>query len=276
MIHLIDRFSSQLKKGKYNASTVAAYRNYVYLFYTKYRDLPQKAFTDELISSYLRELANEKESEEYAIQSSKAIKLFYEIIFNRKIQINTLGKLIEQKEIQVLKKEEISQLIKKTKNSKHRLMIALTYHYGLTLSVLLALKIEHFDIQNEVFTIPHEQTEPIYAKLSPLLIQLLNEYLEKFEPTDYLFSNAKGNPLTPRSVQLMFHAAIEKCQIETPVTFHTLRHSFAIHCLEMGMDVKVLQEILGHRYVRSTTVYLPMVTVKTVHLRLPFEDLTDL
>ncbi|MFN3782700.1 MAG: tyrosine-type recombinase/integrase [Spirosomataceae bacterium] len=276
MIHLIDRFSSQLKKGKYNASTVAAYRNYVYLFYTKYRDLPQKAFTDELISNYLRELAAEKESEEYAIQSSKAIKLFYEIIFNRKVQINTLGKLIENKEIHVLKKEEIRLLLKETKNSKHRLMIALTYHYGLSLSVLLAIKLQHLDISNRVFTIPHDQTEPIYAKLSPSLIDLLQEYLAKFEPTDYLFSNAKGIPLTPRSVQLMFHAAVEKCQIQTPVTFHTLRHSFAIHCLEMGMDVKVLQEILGHKYLRSTTIYLPMVTVKTVNLRLPFEDLADL
>ncbi|MFN3589526.1 MAG: tyrosine-type recombinase/integrase [Spirosomataceae bacterium] len=276
MIHLIDRFSSQLKKGKYNASTVAAYRNYVYLFYTKYRDLPQKAFTDELISNYLRELANEKESEDYAIQSSKAIKLFYEIIFKRKIQINTLGKLIETKEIHVLKKEEISLLLKETKNIKHRLMIALTYHYGLTLSVLLALKLEHFDTKNEVFTIPHEQAEPIFVKLSTSLLELFHEYVEKFEPTTFLFSNAKGNPLTPRSVQLMFHAAIEKCKIQTPVTFHTLRHSFAIHCLEMGMDVKVLQEILGHKYLRSTTIYLPMVTVKTVHLRLPFEDLTDL
>ncbi len=72
MIHLIDRFTNQLKKGKYNAATVAAYRNYVYVFYNEFRDFPQSKLTDELISDYLQDLAQRKDSNGSGCSSGKS------------------------------------------------------------------------------------------------------------------------------------------------------------------------------------------------------------
>jgi len=274
VINLIDRFTNQLKKGKYNAATVAAYRNYVYVFYNEFRDFPQSKLTDELISDYLQDLAQRKDSKEVAVQAGKAIKLFFEMTFNRKIQIKSTGKLVEQREIHIFKRSEIQQIIRSTTNLKHKLMFCLTYNYGLSLSILLSLKPEHISLQQLTFTIPHDQTKIMTLRISPDLAQLLEIYFAKYNPQHYLFENTKQQAMTPRSVQLMFHGCLEKAGLGSDATFHTLRHSFAVHSLESGMDIHVLQSILGHKYLRSTAIYLPFVTINAAYLRLPLEEIT--
>lgn len=274
MIHLIDRFTNQLKKGKYNAATVAAYRNYVYVFYNEFRDLPQSKLTDQLISDYIQELSQRKDSKEIAVQAGKAIRLFFEMIFNRKIQIKSTGKLIEQRDIHIFKRTEIQQIIQSTSNLKHKLMLCLTYNFGLSLSILLALKPEHISLQQLTFTIPHDQTKIMTLRIFPDLARLLEEYFAKYNPQNFLFENTKHQAMTPRSVQLMFHSCLEKAGYNAEATFHTLRHSFSVHSLESGMDIHLLQSILGHKYLRSTAIYLPFVVWNSTYIRLPLEEVT--
>ena len=74
-------------------------------------------------------------------------------------------------------------------------------------------------------------------------------------------------------MQLVFQQALSKAKIEKDASVHTLRHSYAVHCLERGMDIHILQEILGHRYLQTTSIYSQIAQVELTNIRSPFEDL---
>jgi site-specific recombinase XerD len=106
-------------------------------------------------------------------------------------------------------------------------------------------------------------------KLEPIL----NAYIDKYKPKDLFFSGEKGKTYSPRSVQLVFQKAMVKAKIEKDASVHTLRHSYAVHCIERGMDIHLLQTILGHKYLQTTSVYNQIAQVELVNIRSPFEDL---
>lgn len=91
MTHLIERFTEILKKGKYNSATITAYRNSIFVFWNNFRDYPQSKLTDEVISEYILNLGA-KNSPQVALQSGKAIILFFDKIYNRKLNIKATGK----------------------------------------------------------------------------------------------------------------------------------------------------------------------------------------
>lgn len=275
MTHLIERFTEVLRKGKYNSQTIAAYRNAIFVFYNHFRDLPQSKITDELISDYLKDLSEKKSgSIDAAIQSGKAIKLFYETIFNRKLGIKASGESKEDSLPEILTEEEIGKIIQVLDNQKHRALLSIIYAAGLKLSDVLNMKVQDVDFANMEITIAPSKAEKGRKLMLPnKLMPILRSYIEKYNPEDLLFGGDKGKPYSPRSVQLVFQQAITKAKVKKEASVHTLRHSYAVHCLERGMDIHLLQEILGHRYLQTTAIYNQIAQVEIVNVRSPFEDL---
>lgn len=112
MTHLIERFTELLKKGKYNSVTIAAYRNAVFVFYNQFRDMPQHKITDEVVSDYLTQLANKKgDSTDTVKQAGKAIKLFFEMMLNRKLNIKATGEIKENTLPVILTESEVATLL---------------------------------------------------------------------------------------------------------------------------------------------------------------------
>ncbi len=275
MTHLIERFTEVLRKGKYNSQTIAAYRNAIFVFYNHFRDLPQSKITDELIAEYLKELPEKKGgTPDAAIQSGKAIKLFYETIFNRKLGIKASGESKEDSLPEILTEKEIGKIIQVLDNQKHRALLSIIYAAGLKLSDVLNMKIEDIDFENkEIMVSPSKSEKGRKLMLPAKLIPILKSYIDKYKPQELLFGGDKGKSYSPRSVQLVFQQAIAKAKIQKNASVHTLRHSYAVHCLERGMDIHLLQEILGHRYLQTTAIYNQIAQVELVNIRSPFEDL---
>ncbi|WP_435355344.1 tyrosine-type recombinase/integrase [Emticicia sp. SJ17W-69] len=275
MTHLIERFTEILRKGKYNSQTIAAYRNAIFVFYNHFRDLPQSKITEELIADYLKELSEKKAgSVDAAIQSGKAIKLFYETIFNRKLGIKASGESKEDSLPEILTEKEIGKIIQALDNQKHRALLSIIYAAGLKLSDVLTMKVTDIDFNNRKITIPPTKSEKGRELMLPTkLVPILHSYIEKYQPKDLLFAGDKGKPYSSRSVQLVFQHAISKAKIQKEASVHTLRHSYAVHCLERGMDIHLLQEILGHRYLQTTAIYNQIAQIEIVNVRSPFEDL---
>ncbi|PLK43838.1 tyrosine-type recombinase/integrase [Emticicia sp. TH156] len=275
MTHLIERFTEILKKGKYNSQTIAAYRNAIFVFYNHFRDLPQSKITDELVSNYLLELSERKGAgSEASKQAGKAIKLFFELIFKRKLGIKSSGRMKEDTLPEVLTEKEVECIISVLDNPKHKALMATIYALGLKLSDVLVLKINDIDWQARHITIPSSKTDKgrklrIPSKLIPILIA----YFEKHKPLELLFVGEKGKTYSPRSVQLVFQQALQKAKIDKNATVHTLRHSYAVHCLERGMDIHLLKDILGHKYLQTTSIYYQLANIDLANLRSPFEDL---
>ncbi len=275
MTHLIERFTEVLKKGKYNSQTIAAYRNAIFVFYNHYRDLPQSKITEELIADYLKDLVDKKAgTADAAIQSGKAIKLFYETIFNRKLGIKASGESKEDSLPEILTEKEVSKIIQVLDNQKHRALLAIIYAAGLKLSDVLTMKVQDIDFEKrEIMVSPSKSEKGRKLMLPAKLVPILKAYIEKYQPETLLFWGDKGKSYSPRSVQLVFQQAITKAKIKKEASVHTLRHSYAVHCLERGMDIHLLQEILGHRYLQTTAIYNQIAQVEIVNVRSPFEDL---
>jgi site-specific recombinase XerD len=274
--HLIERFTEILRKGKYNSQTIAAYRNAIFVFYNHFRDLPQSKITEELISAYLVDLNDKKGggTTDGAIQAGKAIKLFYEVIFNRKFGIKANGGSKNEDLPDILTEAEVTKIIQVLDNLKHKALMAIIYAAGLKLSDVLNLKVDDIDFDKGEITLMSTKSEKGRTLMLPKkLVPILKAYIEKYKPQNLFFGGENGKTYSPRSVQLVFQQAMSKAKIEKDASVHNLRHSYAVHCIERGMDIHLLQTILGHKYLQTTSVYNQIAQVELVNIRSPFEDL---
>ncbi len=275
MTHLIERFTEHLKKGKYNSATIAAYRNAIFVFYNHFRDYPQSKITDELISNYLLGLSNNKNSKQDAIQSGKAIKLFYEVTFSKKLNLKSTGKIKQDQVIDVLSHDELFKLFNSVKNIKHKLLLMFVYNNGLKVNEIINLEVEDVDTEANIIIIKSDNNKrKRMLRLSPNLNWHIEKYKLKHNPKKIFFPGSGGEGYySARNIQLFFQKALFEAGINKHATLNTLRHSFAVHSLEMGMDVHILQKILGHSNIQTTTVYNQFVKLKMENLRSPLENI---
>lgn len=191
--------------------------------------------------------------------------LCYEVFFNHVVKNNWSVKHIpfqkKRKNLPVvLSQEDVKSLLSVIENPKYLAIASTLYSSGLRLSECLNLKIEDLDSSNMVITVRngkgHKDRVTI---LSERLLQILRDYYRKssLKPVTYLFPKKydRFNPFSKRQTQNFIHEAGLKAGIAKPVSPHVLRHSFATHLLESGVNIRKIQVMLGHRSLQTTSVY---------------------
>jgi integrase/recombinase XerD len=168
----------------------------------------------------------------------------------------------------VLSPEEVSRLIAAARNVKHQAALSVAYGAGLRASEVISLKVG--DVDSQRMTLRVEQgkgAKDRYAMLSPVLLQRLRTWWRlghaqgKILPGGWLFPGMDPmDPLTPRQLNRAVHDAAEAARIDKRVTTHTLRHSFATHLLERKVDIRVIQVLLGHKKLETTSIYTHVAT----------------
>ncbi|MDD7888326.1 tyrosine-type recombinase/integrase [Flavivirga sp. 57AJ16] len=162
----------------------------------------------------------------------------------------------------VLNKQEVRDLLKAPKYLKHRLMLGLMYGCGLRSYELCNLLQSDIDFERKtVFVKKKKGSRDRYLPLSAHLIRGLKRYLETEHPITYLFNSQvtkQGEPLpiTVRAIQWVIKENRSKVATQKKFTAHTLRHSYATHLLEAGLNIISLKELLGHAHIETTMVYL--------------------
>ncbi len=135
------------------------------------------------------------------------------------------------------------------------------------------------DIDFQRMTIHIRQTKynkDRYVPLSKLIARGLNKYIVAYSPKDFLFNGKSiGSKLSPRGVQWAVKETLKRSQIKKDVTVHSLRHSYATHLLEYGMDVDTLSKLLGHAHLNTTLIYLHVARLKGTDRFSPFDRLYD-
>jgi site-specific recombinase XerD len=161
---------------------------------------------------------------------------------------------------------------------KHRFLLAFAYAGGLRMNELRLLKINDVDLQREQVHIRHGKgRKQRYVGLSKLIAQKLQRYLSEVQPKVYLFEGlTAGEPMGERSIQYIISEALQKTAIQKAASMHTLRHSFATHLLEDGVDIHTIQHLLGHANLIQTLVYLHVAQVKIKPAHSPLDSLYDL
>ena len=162
----------------------------------------------------------------------------------------------------VLSKEEVKRLLKAPKYLKHRLILATLYGCGLRSYELCNLKLCDVDFERQTVFIPKKKGKiDRYVPLSPHLARGLKKYIQTENPYLYLFNSQKtenGSPrgLTTNSIGWIIKENRSKIGSNKRITAHMLRHSFATHLLEYGVDIVSLKELLGHANIEMTLTYL--------------------
>lgn len=112
-----------------------------------------------------------------------------------------------------------------------------------------------------------------YTILSKIALDVLKKYYKEYHPQKWLFEGAKpGRHLTTRTVGKIFEQACQKAGIKTNVTVHSLRHSFATHLLESGVDLRYIQELLGHKSSKTTEIYTHVSNKSLKNIKSPLDD----
>jgi site-specific recombinase XerD len=176
---------------------------------------------------------------------------------------------------EVLSKGECKELIKAPKSFKHRFLLAFTYSTGMRLNELRFVKISDIDIDRmKVRVRQGKGKKDRYVVLSQYIKAKLPAYLESCKPEIYLFEGSTaGHEMSERSIQNAMAEAVKKTNIKKQASLHTLRHSFATHLLEDGVDLYTIQNLLGHSQLRSTIIYLHIAQVLPKSAKSPLDTL---
>jgi site-specific recombinase XerD len=205
-----------------------------------------------------------------------ALRFFFTVTLERPDLVRPLRIVNEPRKAPVvLSQEEVARLLEAAPGLKYKAALSVAYGAGLRVSEVANLKVS--DIDSERMTVRVEQGKgqrDRYVMLSPQLLGLLRDWWRVARPQVWLFPGQNPiNPMTPRQLNRAVHAAKDLASISKRVSPHTLRHSFATHLLEQGVDIRVIQVLLGHAKLETTALYT-RVAVNTVRdVKSPLERL---
>jgi len=211
------------------------------------------------------------------------LKFFFDVTLNRGELVERMSYVhVPHKLPVVLSRDEAARLIAAATNLKYHTALSIAYGTGLRVSEIVSLKVS--DIDSERMTLRVEQgkgRKDRYAMLSPLLLERLRTWWRyanakgKMLPNGWLFPGMNPvDPLTARQLNRAVHDAAEAAKIDKRVTMHTLRHSFATHLLEQKVDIRVIQVMLGHKKLETTSVYTHVATEVLREVVSPLENLS--
>ena len=177
----------------------------------------------------------------------------------------------------VLSKEECRKLFKSGRMLKHRILLCLIYSAGLRqreVRSLLQSDIDFDRMQIHIRRTKYDKER--YVPLSTLMAKGLKKYYQAYTPKRYVFNGKDTNsPLSPRGVQWAMKEALKASGIKKDVCVHSLRHSYATHLLELGMDIDTLKTLLGHAHLTTTIIYLHVARLNQTAKFSPFDRLYD-
>lgn len=186
------------------------------------------------------------------------LRAMYVMFKNETLQLS-LPSIPQSKSLpSVFSQKEIKLVLKTPKLLKHKLLFATIYECGLRISELINLKISDVDFDRKMVHIRESKhKKDRYVPISDLLIRGLKQYIDVTNPKIWLFNGKiRGRQMSQEGIRHAFRAIIKKANIQKTVCVHTLRHSYATHLLEMGLDIVSVKNQLGHAEISATMMYL--------------------
>lgn len=177
----------------------------------------------------------------------------------------------------VMSQSEMERLICSTKNIKHKAMLMLAYSSGLRREELQKIKASSIDSSRmQVHVVQGKGKKDRYTILSVKTLDILREHYRQSRPINYLFESLfrPGHYLSDRSLDKIVKNNAKKAGISKQVSFHTLRHSFATHLLEQGVNLRLIQEMMGHTSLKTTSGYLHLVDLAPSKVSSPLDSMS--
>lgn len=266
---ILAKIEVELKLRNYSRRTVESYL-FCLSDYFKFTRAVTKVPDIGLIKKYLLEKQDKGQAPQTINLHLNAIKYFYREIAKCGIEIPLKFAKTSKKLPIVLSRAEIEKIINSISNSKHRLLVSLAYGAGLRVSEAINLKVKDIDIEELTIHIKGAKGNRDRLTIVPEKLKTpLSKFMVLKKGTDYLFESERGGKLTDRTAQKVFENALAKTGVKKDATFHSLRHSFATHLLENGVDIRYVQELLGHQNIRTTQLYTQVTNPSIKNIKSP-------
>lgn len=276
---LIKKFKKELISRDYSVRTAEVYATAVssFLRHTPHTAAPTAQDADKYIKAILEGTSKGGASQSSVGIAASAIKLLFKYIYGKPLNLSVELKRRARPLPTVLSREEIQKVVSVTRNVSHRLIFQLMYSSGLKLDELLGLKVKDVDIDGQTLVIRGNSDSGRKAKqerqtiMSEKVAPMLHAFIVDRDPDDYVFPGIDGGHMTPRAVQKAFKHALKKADIKKKASCNSLRHSFAVHLLEKGVDIKHVRRLLGHARTETTSIYKRLVSEDSVNIKSPLD-----
>ncbi|MCL2081884.1 MAG: site-specific tyrosine recombinase XerD [Oscillospiraceae bacterium] len=265
------------KEKKVSNNTLSSYMRDVCQF-EKYHQSDLSQVDSSVISAYTQWLLEQGKSDSTVVRSIASLKSFYNFLLDNgyvsqnPVRVSTPHRA-ERKIPQILTGSEVERLLEQpkcngTKGYRDRAMLELLYATGLRVSELIALDVSDVNIGAKYIRCSvsgRERVVPIYPKAAKALSNYMTRVRDRMieNPDEVaLFVNVSGGRMSRQGFWKIIKYYQEKAEIDKQTTPHTLRHSFAMHLLENGADLRSIQEMMGHADISSTQIYANMIKKK--------------
>jgi len=272
---LITKFLKILEVKRYSKSTQKTYIQAISQFLDYFSKKDPAELNHEDIFRYVEHKIKDKQIS-FSTQKGiiGAIKLFYKHIYNKNIKIDYIyPDRREHKLPKVLSVKDIKKVLGSIDNLKHRTLISTIYSSGMRISEVLNLKISDIDSKRMMVRIENSKgNRDREVMLSENLLILLREYYKAYKPKKYIFEGQGDGKYTARSAEQVFKKALRNAKINKEASLHTLRHSYATHLIEQGIDIRIVQELLGHKNIKTTQIYTHITDIRKLKIKSPFDN----
>jgi integrase/recombinase XerD len=264
----------EMQIRNYSERTIVSYVRCIERLSFHYKTPPDLLSLDQ-IKSYLHYCVTERnESTSTLNQIISAVRILYADVLQRTWEPIKLKRPRKEKQLPVvLSTHEVSLLIDSVKNAKHRLILITAYSAGLRINEVRCLRITDIDSDRMQIRVKNGKgKKDRFTLLSSKTLEQLRTYYKLFRPKKYLFEGYRpGEPIHVRTIGHIFQRAMKSSGITKEATFHSLRHSFATHLLEQGTNLRLIQQLLGHNSLRTTSVYLHVSRFDPREIVSPFD-----
>lgn len=255
---LRERLLQEMQYRNYSPRTTATYLSCLTKLSKHYNESPDN-IDIERVKSFLHHSVINGCSASFVNQTISALKVLHEGVLKREWEPLSIKRPRKEKKLPViLSQQEVQSIVGILVNIKHRALLNIGYSGGLRISEVLNLKVEHIDSKRmQIRIVGAKGKKDRYTLLSKSTLSLLRNYYKAYQPKVWLFYGATtDSPYSATSIGKVLAKACAKANITKPVTYHTLRHCFATHLLEQGTSIQIIQQLLGHTHISTTSTYL--------------------
>ena len=277
---IIQDFIEYLKSRQVSRNTLLSYERDINQLATYFKNIDKKMFdaTEEDLQKYIVYLTTMGKSNATISRNVASMTAFYRYLLKNKlveenIALNLVAPKVEKKELYILSVSEVEKLLeqpssKDLKGQRDKAMLELLYATGIRVTELVSLTMSDVNVNAGHIKVKKKNKERVIP-ISNTALKYLKEYIEnvrplliKTEEEQSLFINANGQKMTRQGFWKILKQYKDEAKIEKELTPHTIRHSFAVHMLQNGAELKSVQELLGHTDVASTMMYTHVADLK--------------
>lgn len=257
-VALLKKFRNYLEQKRYSTTTIQQYESCVFNFLMWYESKPIEQISINDIRAYNHDAFLKKDKSRSAQNIwISALKLFLEKLEISNIEISEVERPRARTYLpNILSIDEVKELISSYKNLKHKALILTVYSCGLRRSEVLNLKLNDIDSGRGMIRIKNSKgAKDRDIPLPVPLLGLLRAYFKKFKPKEYLFEGSDGGKYSSSSLRSILIQGVRRTKIRKRITLHSLRHSYATHLVEKQINLRYIQEALGHKSSKTTEIY---------------------